>query len=887
MRTFSAKSWYYKKLMPKENSDKNKDVIKELEKTISPILVVNNSSLKPYVELFQYEPENIYQQPLGCLVGFFEVKEFSEDSAYIVNFLTSVLKKEYYINPKREVTESLDSALHKVNMALSELAKHGNIEWLGKINAAICVIEKNNTHFSVSGNAKIFLYRNQNLSEISEGLASESPDPHPLKTFVNVSSGRLEKNDRLMITSEDIFHILPPLEIKKNFQRFEGEKFIQFLRTALSNQMEMIVSIVVEMTEAVPVAAIKTKSNKKAAKTVNVFSEKTFANTIPNDASIEEIMAESEAKIEDIPEPEYTDEKTGHIYVQGEVMESSEGSSAKMSLYWDSVKDKISNGKYVAKNEIRKRFSLYKKQLAKKREQRAIEKEQRELLQAEKNKRLEEERVLQEIQYEQQLAEQAELDRLAKIEEEKNEKILAKERAIQEEIEKREFKAKISAETVSAKQDFTIIPKEAPKKELSFTEKVQLARAEQQRSAVIDLRKKPTVAAPQPEPIKITEPENQFEEENIIKNDFAEKVSNAEKLKNISEKYLKQFSNISTPIITEVKNFSIKILDRSKELEIAPHFSKISKLFSRFSSKQKLYTLAALLIIFIVPIFIVHFSNQPKKPTITDLQIAPVIQVNPLEKEKNITLDAKTQNISSNKEIVTTLIANNNQAIVTKHSVIVLQDGQSKEFPFPNNSATAVRAAFMSDLSLILIVTSDNKVLSFSPAVSKFADNKIDLSNISQTSVVGTYLTYLYVLDQKNNQIYRFPRADGGFGDKTNWLKDNTSLTNVSELTIDDNIYVINDNQVLKFTKGQKQSFDLEATTVPMHFDKIYTASDLSGFYALDTKNARIVKYSKDGKIIAQFENKAFENGTTLAVDEKINVAYIGTPQGLISISLQ
>ena len=147
---------------------KNKDVIKELEKTISPILVVNNSSLKPYVELFEYEPENIYQQPLGSLVGFFEVKEFSEDSAYIVNFLTSVLKKEYYINPKRPVTESLDSALHKVNMALSELAKHGNVEWLGKLNAAICVLEKNNTHFSVSGDAKIFLYRKQGLSEISE-----------------------------------------------------------------------------------------------------------------------------------------------------------------------------------------------------------------------------------------------------------------------------------------------------------------------------------------------------------------------------------------------------------------------------------------------------------------------------------------------------------------------------------------------------------------------------------------------------------------------------------------------------------------------------------------------------------------------------------------------
>ena len=84
---------------PRNHNNNKKEMFKELEKTISPILVVNNPSLKPYVELFEYYPENIYQQSLGSLVGFFEIKEYSEDSAYIVNFLTSVLKKEYYINP--------------------------------------------------------------------------------------------------------------------------------------------------------------------------------------------------------------------------------------------------------------------------------------------------------------------------------------------------------------------------------------------------------------------------------------------------------------------------------------------------------------------------------------------------------------------------------------------------------------------------------------------------------------------------------------------------------------------------------------------------------------------------------------------------------------------
>ena len=347
-------------------------MIKELEKKISPVLVVNNSSLKPYVELFEYSPENIYQQPLGSLVGFFEIKEYSQDSAYIVNFLTSVLKKEYYINPKRPVAESLDCSLHKVNLALSELAKQGNVEWLGKLNAAICVLEKNNTHFSVAGSAKIFLYRNNMLSNISDGLAFDSPEPHPLKTFVNVSSGRLEKNDRLLITPEDIFHIFSTNDIRKNLQRFTGEKFVQFLKTALSNQLEMISAIIVDVTEVKSVSEVKmSTSSKKSEAVANVFSEKTFAKTPKQNATLEE-NPEDVINYEEIGH-EYIDKKTGHIYVQGGDDDLEKNSQANM--YWDMTKEKISQGWYSTKNDIRRRFSIYKKQLAKKGALRKAEKE--------------------------------------------------------------------------------------------------------------------------------------------------------------------------------------------------------------------------------------------------------------------------------------------------------------------------------------------------------------------------------------------------------------------------------------------------------------------------------------------------------------------------------
>lgn len=917
-----------KKTVSAEYDNKDKNVLKDLEKTISPVLVVNNSTLKPYVELFEYSPENIYQQPLGSLVGFFEIKEYSQESAYIVNFLTSVLKKEYYINPKRPVTESLDSALHKVNLALSELAKQGNVEWLGKIHAAICVLEKNNAHFSVSGSAKIFLYRKQALSEISEGLASDLPEPHPLKTFINVSSGRLEKDDRLLITSEDIFHILPILELKKNFQRHEGEKFVQFLRTALSNQMEMIASLVVEIFETAPEPVAKKVSKKKTVGTTNVFSEKTFANSAKPEISIQDNPFNEDEEIAE--ESEYTDKKTGHIYVQGEAIDPTTPTNAQISLYKDLAKEKITQAVFVTKNEIRKRWSLFKKQQAKKRELRQIEQARLAEIEVEEKKRLEEQRVLDEIENEQRLAKQRELEQI-QFEQEKialaeQERIaeqqrqadamaqLEHEQKFEEEIlitEVTQTTTKENGETETITETEIQIParnathsvaggEKTPLSnyELSFKEKLRLAKIDQQQrhqSDSVDMRKpqRPIISLEQfkdevEEIIQIhqknTTPESKIQTLLRIIQDFGKK----------SLPLIKKIFQIAIATSTEIwqkvgtkNSASSETREQSKAISVVPHFSNFKNLYARFNSKQKLYILGALVLIFIVPLFIVHFLNEPKEAVVVEAPVAQPTKQEILRNDKLITFDTKIQTISSTKNAVATLIANDNPTLISKNAITIVQNGQPTEFPIPEEFGTAVKSTYMKDLSLIFVVTDSGKVISFSPISKKFTDNKIDFANISKGSFIGTYLTYMYVLDQNSNQIYRFPRADGGFGEKTNWLKNSVTLTGVTDMTIDDNIYAIQNNQVLKFFKGQKQSFTLEDSTTPVQFSKLFTTPDLQFLYALDTQNSRLVQYSKDGSISAQYFNEAFTGGISLTVDEKNKTAYIATSEGLISLSIQ
>ncbi len=299
---------------------------KELKKTVSEILVANEKDLRPYIEILNFTPENIIQSQMGSLLGVFEIKDDDENSAYIVNFLSSVAKKEYFANPKRLPEENFELALNKINLALSEIAKHGNIKWMGKIDMAICAIEKNSIFFSVAGSARIILARDKMLTDITQGLAPKGA-PYPLRTFTDTAGGKLKDGDKLIITTGDIFHILPLSEIEKRAFSFSKEKFTQFLKTALINELEIAGTIVADIYEksACPIeSAPKKKTRKeKPLKDFNAFSEKTFKEASIISPPSGEMIIKKEAKEkeperEKMTRKEYIDKKTGHIYVRGE-----------------------------------------------------------------------------------------------------------------------------------------------------------------------------------------------------------------------------------------------------------------------------------------------------------------------------------------------------------------------------------------------------------------------------------------------------------------------------------------------------------------------------------------------------------------------------------------
>lgn len=302
---------------------------------VSDIQIASHSH-EPYIIAFRYTGDNVASRSLGILAGFFEVDIRDEDSAYIVNFLASVAKKEYFANPRRGAIDSFEAALHKVNVALSELVKHGNVSWLGHLHGALILISGNTIHFSVTGDANILLFRDDTLRSISDGLIEEDHEPHPLKTFVEIASGALVSADRIFLCSTSLWNLFTPDDIERHARRLSREALEQFLKTALVNELAsagvILISCENQSQEETPPKPSRPSSAPRRS-LENVFSEQPFrAPTTTSKTSNEPEQPLT------LPEGEFVDTKTGHIYVQGQDLTEEERPNG-FSLWWSVTRE--------------------------------------------------------------------------------------------------------------------------------------------------------------------------------------------------------------------------------------------------------------------------------------------------------------------------------------------------------------------------------------------------------------------------------------------------------------------------------------------------------------------------------------------------------------------
>lgn len=729
--------------MSRKKTDKK---ISCLKVSFGNVLVCEKNNHKPFLEDFVQEPENLAQQNLGTLAGIFEIDDRSEDSSYIVNYLISIIKKEYYSRTKRGPIESFEAALHKANLALAKLAEHGNIGWIGKINAILLVIEKNNIHLSQTGEAHAFLLRSRILTNITENLAQEKA-ANPLKTFTDVVSGRLENGDKLIIAEQNIFNVFSLEEIKRSALKFSSSDFIRFLKTALVNELEysaVLVADVLEKVETVP------EQPSPKNQSINAFSQAAFAKTPApakkHEGGIEKNINSEEKKViigeiqDEIKKEkgEFVDKKTGHIYIKEDQFLKKDKSY--LSEFIENGQTKIANFSLLIVNFLKAK-------------------------------------IVQKISFS----------------------------AIFREIFNGLKKIFIFG--------FRLVSSLKP---AVYRLKTQLPRTKNADSE--------------------TSPDSYFRS----------------RLQNISQ-------------------------------SARPSWTRIKNTFINLNYQQKLYAVLALMLVIFVPYFAIKTFNKNKEKENVPQEIIATISI-PLEQDKNVVRIENLSEIYSGNEISETINLNDKIFTIGASEIINLENKEA--YPVPDDFKPVKISAGMDDLNLIILIGQNNKAVSWSPASKKFQENQISLPENNSLVSAKTYLTYLYLLDTANGQIYRYPRAEGGFGAPANWLKENIDLSAIKDMAVSDNVYLAEENNLIKFYRGKKQDFQAENSTTAFNFDKVYAKKDSQNIYFLDKANSRIVKLDLNGNIISQFYNPEISNAQSFTADETANLIYFNTPSSVKSFGM-
>jgi len=171
---------------------------------------------KTICEIFRYQPDNIEQVPLGNLYIVSELVSI-KDCGHLNNLLASLIKREYYLYPQRGMAKSFQMTLKKANNYLSDLAKQGNSEWLGKIHFICTTIAGQSIQFAQTGDPKTYLFRQGHFMDLSRKAIPNTRDPHPSKIFSNVVSGNIEAEDILIMATPQIEEIFSANGLKQLF----------------------------------------------------------------------------------------------------------------------------------------------------------------------------------------------------------------------------------------------------------------------------------------------------------------------------------------------------------------------------------------------------------------------------------------------------------------------------------------------------------------------------------------------------------------------------------------------------------------------------------------------------------------------------------------------
>ncbi len=887
----------------KDNKDKSIKI--ELDSFL--VSVCRNKDLQPFSNTFHFEGENPAQHKLGEIFGVIKIKDHSEESAYLPNLLSQVAKREFFLKPNRGTEESFSAALNKVNLALADLAEHDVTNWINKLDAVVGVINENDFHFTKLGDGQIFLSKNRQVVNISDGL-NEEENVHPVKTFSDISSGMLSIDDKVIFSTKNLFNSLSWDEITRHTKTFTSNEFDNILKSTIDLEGKDVGVAIVNIKEksVLPIKEVRSTKNLNFFGESELFSAKKSLGK--RCYSLKDKTPDSEKVSIEITKENPTDAVISSLIpkkTQNGAISLSKGSCQKEKES-PSVKEKEKSFESFSISPFEEHPELFIKETDEEDDKFVIEKVDKET-------------------------------------ERKLNSVLNKVKQTLEELKKN---PPITPNSISLISKFKLGKPNENIKEMSFNDAVSYPiepSEEAYKKEALEIEKKKIRKEKESmrlknESIRAKEEQN-FKKMQTELRSFANKIKCKLKsvglknlffgiIKNIKNFYTISYKNITKLLISAKKDSSLsknKVSKKikktlasgnendygSKQFKISVFFAKLSRKFSPFIKIKKRPTLKKL--VNVIKNFL-NFINSYKKIAlaIAGLLIIGVILFSVFfgKGDSNEVLNFKEQELDVQKpsfgnQIEATTIASLDSEIQSiagdedelfiyttaeKFFRLNITNNELSEIPLKNSAREIKYLVSMPTLRLIFLI-SENYVFSYSPVVNRLTDVDINLPENLEIGGVGVYLQYLYLLDKESNNIYRFPRKPGGFSNYKIRIADQQFFSTSTDLAVDDSLLVASENgEIQQYFEGKlKTSFSAKIKDYEdSRIVDIETSTDPNNIYALDSKNGIISKIPKGNQTDTEtFFNQKFVDAEHIWINQKQDRVFVATKNGeILRISL-
>ncbi len=311
----------------------------------------------------------------------------------------------------------------------------------------------------------------------------------------------------------------------------------------------------------------------------------------------------------------------------------------------------------------------------------------------------------------------------------------------------------------------------------------------------------------------------------------------------------------------------------------------LKKVTALVSSRKKLFggIFAILVFTILISSFLLQKKSPSESPSISQTSTAPS-QAEPARTETGSENTLKAEStISLEKDLVSLVYLDHQAYAATPKSIVSLED--KKEFPITDMKGEIRFVTAMEDLSLLFILSSQNELFAWSPLNKAFTKNELVLPANSRVTAIGTYLTYLYVLDRGNNQLYRYPRSENAFKESTPWMKDSFELTDTAMLAINETVALAPSKEhLLSFSQGKNNGTFIESDdTHQVAIQALTTDNDFPFIYALDDKQTLSI-WNLDRKLTHHYTlSDAPSSPLSITVVPDKKTLLIGNKEGKIS----